>query len=471
MAVLVSKHLVSLALAASISVASVEISAQETPAQTASPAIAGTLNSLERAAGVTDPGYSSPAVVTDTKSLDPAAATKAWLATVPRDQRERSDAYFEGGYWLLLWNFLLVAAISVFLLESRISARLRDFAERATRFRSLQVACYAIPYFVIVATLNFPLNLYEHFFREHQYGFATQTFLPWFREQLIGFGLTIIGGTILLIALYTVFRRAPRTWWIWGTGLVVIFLFIVVFIAPLCIEPLFNTYKPLTNAEIRDPILAMARANQIPAKQVFEVDASRQTTRVSANVSGVLGTTRIALNDNLLKQCALPEIRMVMAHEMGHYVLNHGAKLLTYFGIFILIGFALTRVFFDAAVKRWWIRWRVRGIADPAGLPLLVLILSTLLFIATPLLNTVVRVTEREADAFGINTSREPDGMAKAALKLAAYRKLDPTPLEEFIFFDHPSGRARIRMAMDWKAANLPTGESPATDTMPPDRR
>jgi len=470
MAVLVTKHLITLALAVWISVA-LEISAQETPAQTASPAIAGTLNSLERAAGVTDPGYSPPAVVADTKSLDPAAATKAWLATVPRDQRERSDAYFEGGYWLLLWNFLLVAAISVFLLESRISARLRDFAERATRFRSLQVACYAIPYFVIVATLNFPLNLYEHFFREHQYGFATQTFLPWFREQLIGFGLTIIGGTILLIALYTVFRRAPRTWWIWGTGLVVIFLFIVVFIAPLCIEPLFNTYKPLTNAEIRDPILAMARANQIPAKQVFEVDASRQTTRVSANVSGVLGTTRIALNDNLLKQCALPEIRMVMAHEMGHYVLNHGAKLLTYFGIFILIGFALTRVFFDAAVKRWWIRWRVRGIADPAGLPLLVLILSTLLFIATPLLNTVVRVTEREADAFGINTSREPDGMAKAALKLAAYRKLDPTPLEEFIFFDHPSGRARIRMAMDWKAANLPTGESPATDTMPPDRR
>ena len=470
MAVPVSKHLVTLALAASISVASVEISARETPAQTASPAIAGTLSSLERAAGVTDPGYSSPAVVANTKSLDPAAATKAWLATVPRDQREKSDAYFEGGYWLLLWNFLLIAAISAFLLESRISARLRDFAERAARFRSIQVACYAIPYFLIVATLSFPLNLYEHFFREHQYGFATQTFLPWFREQSIGFGLTIIGGTILLIALYTVFRRAPRMWWIWGTGLVVIFLFVVVFIAPLFIEPLFNTYKPLTSAEIRDPILAMARANQIPVKQVFEVDASRQTTRVSANVAGVLGTTRIALDDNLLKQCTLPEIRMVMAHEMGHYVLNHGAKLLTYFGILILIGFALTRPLFDAAVRRWGVKWRVRGIADPAGLPLLVLILSTLLFIATPLLNTVVRVTEREADAFGINTSREPDGMAKAALKLGAYRKLDPTPLEEFIFFDHPSGRARIRMAMDWKAANLPTGESPALETVPPTR-
>jgi STE24 endopeptidase len=211
----------------------------------------------------------------------------------------------------------------------------------------------------------------------------------------------------------------------------------------------------------------MARANEIPVKQVFEVDASRQTTRVSANVSGVLGTTRIALNDNLLRQCTLPEIRAVMAHEMGHYVLNHGAKLITYFGIFVLIVFALARGIFDAAVRRWGSKWGVRGIADPAGLPLLVLILSTLIFIATPFLNTVVRVTEREADAFGINTSREPDGMAKVALKLGAYRKLDPTPLEEFIFFDHPSGRARIRMAMDWKAANLPPGESAAAEIPP----
>jgi len=210
----------------------------------------------------------------------------------------------------------------------------------------------------------------------------------------------------------------------------------------------------------------LARANQIPVKQVFEVDASRQTTRVSANVSGFLGTTRIALNDNLLKQCALPEIREIMAHEMGHYVLNHGAKLLTYLAIFTFIALALTRMLFDAAVSRWGQTWGIRGIADPAGLPLLALILTTLLFIATPLINTMIRVTEREADAFSINTSREPDAMASVALKLGAYRKLDPTPVEEFIFFDHPSGRNRVRMAMDWKAANLPAGESPAGKTI-----
>src|SRR5436189_1347749 len=401
-------------------------------------------------------------------AFDPGAATQAWLDTVPADKRAKSDAYFEGGYWLILWNFLLVAAISIFLLASRTSARLRDFAERAAMFKPLQVTLYAVPYLLLMYVLSFPLNLYEHFYREHQYGLATQSFVPWFGEQLVALGLTLVIGTVLLIVLYAGFRRAPRTWWIWGAIVVVIFSCAATFIAPVYIEPLFNTFKPLGNPEIRDPILAMARANEIPVKQVFEVDASRQTTRVSANVAGFLGTTRIALNDNLLKQCTLPEIREVMAHEMGHYVLNHGAKLLTYFGIFILIGFALTCTLFDAAVRRWGAKWGVRSIADPAGLPLLVLILSTFIFVLTPFLNTVVRVTEREADAFGINTSRQPDGMAKVALKLGAYRKLDPTPLEEFIFFDHPSGRARIWQAMDWTAANLPPGESTTAGTGTP---
>ena len=435
----------------------------ETPAQTS---IQGA-TSGDTAGKFSGTGNDSPALQQST-SLDPAAATQAWLDSVPQDKRAKSNAYFEGGYWLILWDYVVAAAISVLMLSSRISARLRDFSERLTRYRTLRVACYSIAYVLLVYVLSFPLNVYEHFVREHQYGLATQSFPPWFREQLIGLGITLIGGTIFFIVLYAVFRRAPKTWWIWATGVAVVFSFVLVFIAPVFIEPLFNTYKPVTKPEISEPILAMARANEIPVKQVFEVDASRQTTRVSANVSWFLGTTRIALNDNLLKQCTLPEVRLVMAHEMGHYVLNHAAKLLTYLGIFVLVGFALTRILFDAAVRRWGDKWGLRGIADPAGLPLLALIFSTLLFLATPLLNTVVRVTEREADAFGINTAREPDGMAEVAIKLGAYRKLNPTPLEEFIFYDHPSGRARIRMAMDWKAANLSAGQSQKSESQNP---
>ena len=213
---------------------------------------------------------------------------------------------------------------------------------------------------------------------------------------------------------------------------------------------------------MREPILALARANQIPVDKVFVVDASRQTTRVSANVAGFLGTTRIALNDNLLKQCTLPEIREVMGHEMGHYVLNHGVKLTIYAGIFFLVGLGLTQIRLRRRGPKMWRGLGGPGIGDPAGLPLLVLIFATYSFLITPFDNTAVRVTEAEADIFGLNTAREPDGFAKVALKLGTYRKLDPSPIEEFIFFDHPSGRARIRMAMDWKAAHLASGESDA---------
>jgi STE24 endopeptidase len=391
-------------------------------------------------------------------NADPATATRAWLDTVPAEKKASSDAYFEGGYWLILWNFLLTSAISILLLSTGLSTRMRDFAERTTRFKALQVALYALPYILLTTVLMFPLVVYQHFIREHAYGLATQTFGPWFREQLIDLAIELIGSTIILIALYAVFRRAPKSWWLWGTAVVIFFLTLLILISPIYIEPLFNKYKPLTDVTVSESILAMARANEIPVTQVFEVDASRQSNRVSANVSGFLGTTRIALNDNLLKQCTLPEIRYVMAHEMGHYVLNHITKFLISFSLVALIAFAFAKWSFDACIARWGERWKVRGIADPAGIPLLAFLFGVIGFLMTPINNTITRVAEVEADAFGINTSREPIGMAQVALKLGTYRKLDPSPLEEFVFFDHPSGRARIRMAMDWKAANLPAG-------------
>jgi STE24 endopeptidase len=404
------------------------------------------------AAAISAPAPSIP------PDADSATATRAWLDTVPPDKRARSDAYFEGGYWLILWNFLLEVAIAIFLLNSRLSARLRDFVERTTRFKAMQVALYTIIYMVFTFVLGFPLLVYQRFFREHQYGLATQTFGAWFGEMMIALMVSVVGFAVLAIAIYAVFRRAPRTWWIWATVVVVFFLTLAILVSPIYIEPLFNKYKPLTDARINESILTMARANQIPVTQVFEVDASRQTNRISANVAGFLGTTRIALNDNLLKKCTLPEIRAVMAHEMGHYVLNHITKLLINFGLITLVTFALLKFFFEAARRRWGDRWGVRGIADPAGLPLFAVIVAAISFVFTPISNTVTRVAEVEADAFGLNTAREPDGFARVALKLGEYRKLDPTPLEEFIFFDHPSGRARIRMAMDWKAAKLPAG-------------
>ena len=107
--------------------------------------------------------------------------------------------------------FLAMAvAISIFLLQTRISARLRDFAESRTRFKGMQVVLYAIPYFAIAALIGFPLEFYQSFVREHQYGMATQTFGPWFADEMKALIIALIFGSFALVILYAVFRRAPR---------------------------------------------------------------------------------------------------------------------------------------------------------------------------------------------------------------------------------------------------------------------
>ncbi len=409
--------------------------------------------------------HSPPAAVVDPanpSTFDPAAATQAWLDTVPADKRAKSDAYFEGGYWLILWNFLISSSILLVLLATGWSARFRDWAERTTRFKFLQVVLYSLLFTAVTLLLGFPLEFYQNFFREHQYGLSSQSFASWMGDEGWGAVVSLIGTAIALSVLYAVFRRAPRLWWAFGVVVAVVLLAFAQMVAPVFVFPLFNKYQPVTDASIRDPILALAKANEIPVDNVYEFNASKQTNRVSANVSGAFGTTRISLNDNLLNQCSLPEIRQVMSHEMGHYVLNHGIKLLVDFAMIAVVGFLFAKFAFDWSLQRWGGRWGIRDITDVAGFPLLALIFTVFSFICTPLSNTATRVIEREADAFGINASREPDGMAQVSLKLGTYRKLNPGPIEEFIFFDHPSGRARIRMAMDWKAAHLPRGESSA---------
>jgi len=388
--------------------------------------------------------------------FDPVAATEAYLAKLTPEQRARSDAYFEGGYWLQLWGFLYGVAVALVLLATRLSARMRDLAVRATRIASLQTAFYWLQYLLVTTILSFPLTVYQGFFREHKYGLATQTFGPWLGDQAKGLLVGAILGGLTLVAIYAAIRRAPRTWWLWGAGVSVFFAVIAIAVAPVFIEPLFNTYTPLRDESIKGPILRLARANGIPATDVFVVDASKQTTRVSANVAGFLGTERIALNDNLLKRCSLAEIEAVMGHEMGHYVLNHVYKGIVEFGVLIVIGFAFLRWSFDRASARWGAQWGITGIADVAGLPLLVLLLSVFFFVTTPVTNTMIRTQEVEADIYGLNAARQPDAEAEVDLKLGEYRKLRPGSVEEFIFFDHPSGYNRILMAMRWKAENLP---------------
>jgi STE24 endopeptidase len=201
---------------------------------------------------------------------------------------------------------------------------------------------------------------------------------------------------------------------------------------------------------------------------VYWFDASRQTKRISAKVSGVLGTTRIALNDNLLEGTSLPEIRAVMAHEMGHYALHHSYWLPLGLTLVFGLGFWAVDRSFDRIVRRHGRRWGVRGLADPAGLPLIVAIFGMTLFLLTPVISNMIRFAEHQADAYGLDAAREPHGFASTAMRLSGYRKLEPSALEEAILFDHPSGRTRVERAMRWLAEHPPTSAAGGATTAQP---
>lgn len=388
------------------------------------------------------------------------AATRAYLATQTPEQKARSDAYFEGGYWLILWDFLYGAAILILLLVTGFSRRMREAAERITRRKPLVTWLYWAEYSGALFVLGMPLAVYEGFLRERQYGLMNQTLAAWFVDQSKELALGVVLGGLVVMALFGVIRRLPRTWHVWGAVVTIVFQMLFILIFPVFVAPMFNKYTPLTDARIREPILRLARQNGIHASVVYQVDASRQSKRVSANVSGFLGTERITLNDNLLNRCSPEAVLSVMGHEMGHYVLNHSYKMMAFGTIIAVAFFALLRWGLSWSLARWGARWGIRDFGDPAVLPLAILILSVLFLVGTPVMNTLVRTQEYEADIFGLNTARQPDGEAEVDLLLGEYRKLDPTPLEEFILFDHPSGRTRIYAAMRWKAENQCLGDA-----------
>ena len=414
-------------------------------------------------------GLAIPAAARPGPSFDVDRATDAYLALLTPEQRNLSDRYFEGNYWLLLWNVLYGVAVAVLLLASGASRWMRDFARRRTRRAWLQAAIYTAFWLVAVFVLSLPLSIYADFWREHAYGLATQDFGGWFGDQIKGLVVGLVVLPWLVALLYTAVRRAGDRWWLWAGGIGFAFMLFAMMLAPVFVEPLFNHYRPLREGPVREAVLSLARANQVPTDNVVEFDASRQTTRISANVSGFLGTSRVALNDNLIEKTSLPEIKAVMGHEMGHYVLNHAMRLGIYLGLVLLLAFFVVHKALDRALARWGGRFGLEGRADPAALPLAVAIFSLFFLLATPLTNSIVRQAETEADAFGLDAAQEPNGFAMAAMRLSTYRKLRPGALEEVLFYDHPSGYQRVRRSMIWlkehpgnATANAPPANPPA---------
>ena len=392
--------------------------------------------------------------VTQAAAFNVDSATQHWLNTLSSVARAKSDAYFEGGYWLILWNMLYTVLVGATFLLTGLSKRMKAIVSKVNNV-TLQNYLYGVLYFVLSYILIFPLNVYQGFFREHQYALSNMTFMAWLKDEMIGLSVGAFGGSLLLIVVYFAMRKTGKNWWIWAAGITMVFAAFISFIAPVFLSPLFNKYQPLPDGPLKQEILSMARANEIPAENVYQFDASRQSDRVSANVSGFGSTTRISLNDNLLKRCTPAEIKGVMGHEMGHYVMNHVYKGLMEALILVVVLFWLVNFAFNLIVQGYGTRLGVNEISDIGSLPLLVVLFSVASFVFTPVTNTMTRTQETEADMFGLNAAREPDAEAHVDMMLSEYRKIDPGYWEEIFFYDHPSGRNRVHMAMQWKAEHL----------------
>lgn len=391
-------------------------------------------------------------------------ATQLWLATLSASAKARSDAYFEGGEWLSLWGTLISLALCWFLLRVRLLPKVRNGMHRRGWRPWLGVLACALVFIVADSLLSLPWTFYTGYLRERQYGLMNQSVGAWLGDQVIGLALSAVLGSLLLLVIYAVIRKYPKHWWLVGTGVLGIAITFLMLITPVFIVPLFNTQSELPDGPVRTRVVAMAKAYNVPSEHIYLIDASRQSDRISANVSGLGPTIRISLNDNLLKKTSEAETAAVMGHELGHYVLGHAWRMIPLLTLLMGLLLWLTSRIAPALIRHGGQRWDVRGLADPASLPVLAGVLSVLSLLSAPLTNTLIRVDEIEADAFGLNAAREPDGFAAAAMKIAAYRKIAPGPLEEMLFFDHPSGKTRVHMAMQWKKDHVPN----ATEVVPP---
>lgn len=385
------------------------------------------------------------------------AATQAYMDRLPTEVQAKSAAYWEGGYWMQLWNLLLGLALAAWWLSGRRAARVRDWAQRVGRGTLRRDTLFAGAYLGMAQLVGLPLSVYEGWWREQAYGMSTQTLAAWFGEWAVAGVLSLLIGSVALAGLYALIRRAGERWWIWGSVGTMGLLTLMVALAPVFIEPLFNTYKPVEDGPLKQAVLSMAHAVSVPANNVDVFDASRQTTRISANVSGLFGSAAVRLNDNLLRRTSEAEVRAVMGHELGHYVMNHIPKTLALMALVVLTAFLAAQAAMQALLSRLGTSAGVHRVDDVASLPLLAAVFSVFFALATPVTNSITRSQETESDRFGLALSREPHGFAEAQLRLVEYRKADPGALEEVIFFHHPSTRHRILDAMRYREAmNLP---------------
>ena len=360
----------------------------------------------------------------------------------------RGQAYTGGRYWLILVGITLRLGALLILVLTPASARLRTVALRCSRGRAaVAAALYVVLLVVGFQLLMLPLRYYAGFIREHAFHLSTETqtswILDWLKSGLLTLGLAAPAG-LFLTALW---RHTPEHWAVWawgGCGLAVI---ILVALAPLLIDPLFNTFRPLQDPALRQRVLTLAERAGLHVDQIYVSDASRRTTSENAYFTGLGATKRVVLYDTLLQHNDPDAVAAVVAHELGHW--RH-ADIWKGIGLSLL---GLAVCFWCAARVLAWAgragRFHLKGPEDIAAISLFLLVLFTLNLVSLPLQNAVSRSFERAADRTSLELTHDPAAFIRSEAELARsyLADLDPPRPLIFLLYTHPPTVERIRMA------------------------
>jgi STE24 endopeptidase len=373
-----------------------------------------------------------------------AVEKKERLEKAIKYQRAKNTLYFaDQGYTIILLVLFLFLGISAYL---------RRQIEKITHKRFWVIAFYTLLFLILAFIFGFPTSYYG-FSLDQRFGLSNQNFSQWFGEQLIG--LLVIGIIMILAVegIYLALRKAPRTWWIYVSVVFIFFTIIMINLAPILIMPLFNKFTPLPQGELRDKLIQLSQKADAPVENIFTMNMSKQTKEANAMFTGLGNTKRIILGDNLVNEYTPDEIEVVIAHEMGHNLLHHVWKIIALSSVMAAIGFLLIHLTGNRIINRFKSRLKIENMADVAGLPLFLLIFSIYGIITLPVMPAYSRHIERQADQFALNLTHNKEAFISAMDKLGYDNLSDPnpSPIIEFLLYDHPPISERIRFAREYK--------------------
>lgn len=297
----------------------------------------------------------------------------------------------------------------------------------------------------IFMVFHFPIKVFLGYHWEHQFGLSNQSFGQWLKDELKKMLFGGVLAAILVSVMYGLLNIAPKTWWVF-TGLFWFGLtFVMAKLTPTVIVPLFYKYKSFDNDALKDRIKKMFAAAQVSLQEVYAIDFSSKTFKANAFICGLGKSRRVVLSDTLLDEYSEAEIETVVAHELGHYCHQDILKMLGINSVLIFSGlWIIDRILTQAIDYFGW-----QGVADVAGLPLLILVFSVFGLVTTPLTNWISCQMEVAADRYSLEQTRNPDAFVSLMRKLGEQNlaEMRPHKFIEIFFYDHPPIERRISFA------------------------